>query len=197
MKNNSSLRKITVTAIMSALATALMYLEFPIPMLIPGFIKFDFSELPALITAFSFGPGWGVCVCLVKNLVKLLNTNSAGVGELSNFLLGAVFVFTAGLIYKTKKSRKFAFIGALIGAAIMAGISLFTNYYIVYPIYENFMPMESILGAYRAIYPNTKNLFQALLIFNVPFTFVKGMADTVITFGIYKKISPILKGNRI
>lgn len=193
---DNKLRKICITAIMSAFATALMYLEISVP-IIPDYIKLDFSDLPALITSFSFGPMWGVAVCLVKNLIKLLNTYTAGIGELSNFILSAVFVFIAGIVYKKGKNKKSAFIGAIVGAVAMAAISFPSNYFIVYPIYENLMSEDVILGTYRAIYPATKNLMQALLIFNVPFTFAKGIINTVITFIIYKKISPILKGKSI
>lgn len=193
MENKNNLRKICVTSIMAALSAALMFLEFSVPF-IPEFIKLDFSELPALITSFAFGPLWGVAVCLIKNLVKLLSTNTAGIGELANFILGAVFVFIAGVVYKRNKNKKSALIGTLIGAAAMAAVSFPSNYFIVYPIYENFMPLEAILGAYKLIYPGTKTLAQALLIFNVPFTFFKGIIDAVITFIIYKKISPIIKG---
>lgn len=194
--NKSKTRKICVTAIMAALATALMYLEISVP-IIPSFIKLDFSELPALITSFAFGPLWGVAVCLVKNLVKLLNTQTAGIGELANFFLGAVFVSISGIVYKKNKSKKSALIGAIIGALAMAAVSFPVNYFVVYPIYENFMPLEAILGMYRAIYPATKNLAHALVIFNIPFTFVKGLVDAAVTFVIYKKISPILKGKSI
>ena len=47
---------------------------------------------------------------------------------------------------------------------------------------------------YQAILPSVKSIFQSLLVFNLPFTFVKGMVDVLITFLIYKRISPILKG---
>ena len=53
------------------------------------------------------------------------------------------------------------------------------------------------MGLYQAIYPGVKNLWQALIVFNVPFTFIKGMLNTLITFVIYKKISPIIKGKDI
>lgn len=191
---NQSARKVAVTAVLAAMSSALMFLDFSIP-IIPSFIKLDFSELPALIASYALGPWYGVCVCLVKNLVNLLSTTTAGVGELSNFILGSVFVLFAGYIYKFKKNRTGALIGALAGAACMALISLFSNYYIVYPIYENFLPLEAILGMYRAIYPGVKNLWHALIVFNVPFTFVKGMLNTAIAFVVYKKISPIIKGN--
>ena len=100
-----NLRALIVMAIMSALGYVLMLLEFPLPMVIPSFIKFDFSELPAIITSFALGPVYGVGVCFFKNLLHLFNTTTACVGEASNFVLGSFFVFTAGLIYKKKKSR--------------------------------------------------------------------------------------------
>ena len=87
---------------MGALGFVLMLLEFPLPFIIPPFIKLDFSEIPAIITAYAFGPQYGILVCLIKNLAHLPFTGSAGVGELSNFVLGAVFVGVAGLFYRHK-----------------------------------------------------------------------------------------------
>ena len=178
---------------MAAIATILMYIEFPIPIM-PGFIKLDFSELPALLTSFALGPWYGALVCLLKNLIHLPVTSSSGVGELANFLIGICFVIPAGLVYQSHKSRKGALSGSIIGAVVMAVISFPINYFIVYPFYTNFMPMEAIVGAYQAILPSIKGLSDALLIFNVPFTFVKGMIDVVITFLVYKRLSPIIKG---
>ena len=183
--------KITVTALLSAIAFILQYIELPV-FFMPGFIKFDFSDLPALLAAFSLGPVYGVVTELIKNLVHLPVSNSAMIGELSNFILGAAFVFTAGLIYKKDRTRKGALLGSIIGAAVMAVVSLPINYYVVYPIYENFMPLENIIGAYQAILPRVKTLWQCLLVFNVPFTLLKSLVDVLITFLIYKKLSPIL-----
>ncbi|MDO4170398.1 MAG: ECF transporter S component [Lachnospiraceae bacterium] len=193
-KRRVNTRTIAMTGMLGALATILMFLEFPLPMIIPAFIKFDFSELPALLAAFSMGPLSGVFVCLIKNLINLLHTQTGGVGELSNFILGVCFVLPAGLIYKHKKTRKNALIGAILGAVLMSVISVFSNYYIVYPVYSNFMPMEAIIGAYQAINHNVKNLWDALIWFNMPFTFIKGLCSVLITFLIYKHVSPILKG---
>lgn len=191
--STSTVRKLTTTAIMAAIATILMYVEFPIPIM-PAFIKLDFSELPALLTSFALGPWYGALVCLLKNLIHLPVTQSSGVGELANFLIGICFVIPAGLIYQRVKTRKGALLGSLAGAVIMAVISFPINYFIVYPFYTNFMPMEGIIGAYQAILPSIKGLTDALLIFNVPFTFVKGLLDVIITFLIYKRLSPVIKG---
>ena len=191
--STSMVRKLTTTAVMAAIATILMYIEFPIPVM-PAFVKLDFSELPALLTSFALGPWYGALVCLLKNLIHLPVTSSSGVGELANFLIGIFFVIPAGAIYQKLKSRKGALIGSLAGALIMAAASFPINYFIVYPFYTNFMPMEDIIGAYQAILPGVKGLADALLIFNVPFTFCKGIIDMLITFLIYKRLSPVIKG---
>lgn len=192
----SSVRNLTVTAMLGAVASVLMFISFSVP-LMPSFIKLDFSELPALLAAFALGPWHGVAVCLIKNLVNVPFTTTGGVGELSNFLLGACFVIPAGLIYRRHKSRGAAIGGATLGALCMAVASVFTNYFVIYPIYaELFIPMETILDLYRAINPGVKNLWQALIFFNLPFTFVKGMCSVAIAFFIYKPLSLILKGRR-
>ncbi|MBQ9438696.1 MAG: ECF transporter S component [Lachnospiraceae bacterium] len=179
---------------LSAVAFVLMAIDFPVPFM-PPFIKMDLSEFPALIGSFALGPIYGIAICFIKNLLNfILRSSTGGVGELSNFLLGACFVGVSGLIYKYKKTRTGALVGSLAGAAAMAIFSVFSNYYLVYPIYTKFMPMEAILAAYQAINPAVENLWQALIWFNMPFTFVKGMLDVLLCFLIYKRLSPILKG---
>ena len=195
-KSLSYIRYITVTAIMAAVAAVLQLLEFPLPMLIPPFIKFDFSELPALISAFALGPVSGVTVCLIKNVVKLLTSQSGGIGELANFLIGACFVGVAGVIYKHNRTRKGALIACLAGSAAMAVLSLPINYYITYPFYSKFMPIDQIVRMYQEINPNVNGLVGCLIIFNIPFTFMKGVADSIITFAVYKYLSPVIKGRK-
>ncbi|MBQ4293798.1 MAG: ECF transporter S component [Lachnospiraceae bacterium] len=190
-----NLRYLTATAMLSAISFLLFFLQFSTP-ITPSFLKLDVSDLPALIGSFSMGPVAGVVICLVKNLLHLLMTTTGGVGELSNFILGAAFVLPAGLIYYRRKTKKTALIGSLVGAACMAAVSFPSNLFLVYPVYYNFMPKETILNMYQAILPAIKSIEQSLLIFNVPFTFVKGMLCVLITFLIYKRISPLIKGNR-
>lgn len=194
-KKTINVRYMTMTAMLSAVAFVLMFLEFNVPFM-PSFIKMDLSELPALIGAFAMGPASGVIICLIKNLLHLLMSTTGGVGELSNFILGALFVIPAGLMYKKKKGRKSALIGSLIGAVVMAVVSVFSNYFIVYPVYTAFMPMDTIISMYQAILPSADTLLKCLVIFNMPFTFVKGLINVIITFLIYKHISPIIKGTQ-
>ena len=195
-QNRLKIRKLTVTAMLAGVATVLMFVSFPIPFLMPPFIKLDFSELPALLAAFALGPIHGLMVCVVKCLVNLFFTTTAGVGEFSNLLLGALFVVPAGMVYSKFKSKKGAFWGALLGAIVMALASVATNYFIVYPAYSLVMPTEAILGMYQAIVPKIENLWQALVFFNMPFTFVKGMLSLCMAMLIYKPLAPILKGHK-
>ena len=198
MQNSTTkVRVLTGTAMLGAVAAVLMYLEFPIPIM-PAFVKLDVSELPALIASFAYGPVSGVLVCLIKNLIKLPSTSTAAVGELFNFVMGALFVGVAGIVYKRNKTRKGAIVGALLGALVMAVVSVPYNYFIVYPAYVVMyhLPLEAIIGMYQAINPNVDGLLTCLLVFNLPFTFVKGVLDAVLCFLIYKPLSPILHGRK-
>lgn len=198
MQNKTTnIRKLTGTAMLGAVAAVLMYMEFPIPIM-PSFIKLDVSELPALLAAYAYGPVSGIAVCLIKNLIKLPSTSTAAVGELFNFVMGALFVGVAGLIYKRNKTRKGAIVGALLGALVMAVVSVPYNYFIVYPAYVVMyhLPLDAIIGMYQAINPNVNGLLACLLVFNLPFTFVKGALDAVLCFLVYKPLSPILHGRK-
>ena len=191
--DRSRVHKLTITAMLSAVAFVLMFLDFPIPFLIPPFVKMDFSELPALLAAFSLGPVYGVVVCLVKNLVHFITmTTTGGAGEICNFLLGACFALPAGLIYQRMKTRRGALIGVLTGAVVMAVLSIPLNYYISYPVYTKFMPIDAIISMYQQIRPGVNGLMECLIIFNAPFTLLKGLLTTALCFLIYKPLSPLL-----
>lgn len=193
---HTRIRELTVTAMLCAVATILMFLDFSLPMVIPSFVKMDVSELPALLASFSLGPVYGIAVCLVKNILNVIfHGSTGGIGELCNFLIGASFVGTAGLIYRFHKTRKGAVIAALVGAVVMAVVSVPVNYFLSYPVYAAmFGGIDAIIAAYQELRPDTNGLMECLLVFNMPFTLVKGLLNAAICFLIYKPLSPILHG---
>ena len=194
-----STRKLVAVGILGAIGAVLMILNFNIPTIMPAFIKLDFSELPAIIATFAYGPIGGIMVCLVKNLLNfILASNTGGAGELSNFILGCAYVIPAGLIYKKNRTLKGAIISALVGSVTSGCISFFSNYFLIYPLFTLVLKcsMEAIVGMYTLIFPKITELWQALLYFNVPFTFIKCMLTSIITFLVYKRISPILRGKQ-
>ncbi len=191
-----STRKLVIIALMSAIAIVIYYFDFPVP-LMPSFIKLDLSNVVTLLAGFSLGPVEGVLVCLIKNAVHLLIKGlgtTMGIGDIFDFVTSAVFALTAGLIYKFNRTKKGAIIGCIAGALAMTAISLPLNYFIVYPIYfKAFGGEEAILGMYRELRASTGSIFEALCIFNLPFTLVKAALCALVTVVIYKPLSPIIK----
>lgn len=196
MKNKGYTRKIATTALFSAIAAILMMLNFPVPFM-PPYIKFDFSELPALLISFAYGPLWGMLVCLIKNIVNFPFSTASYVGVLSNFILGTLLVVPAGIIYKIRRTRSFAILGLICGTLAMGVVSIFTNYYIIFPFYQTMMPLNEIITSFSEINPAVSDLWDAIILFNFPFNLIKGAACSVITFIVYKKLSPVINGKRL
>lgn len=198
-KKSISTRKMVIIGMMTALATIVYYLDFPVPFM-PGFIKLDFSNVISLLTGFALGPVEGVIVCLLKDLIHVLIKGidtTMGIGDIFDFVTCAFFVIVAATIYKRHRTKKSAIAATLIGMLAFTIISLPLNYFIVYPIYFKAYGGEAaILGAYQQLMPSVKNIFSALCIFNLPFTFIKGLLCSIITIIIYKPLSPILKGKK-
>ena len=194
--------KITLTAVLSAAAFALMFIEFPVPFM-PPFIKFDISDLPALFASLFVGPFYGVIVELIKNILHILikGTTSAFIGELSNFLLGSVFVLTSGLICRKSAMKHKEIFATIIGALLMGLICVPINYFIVYPAYVKCynLPLEAIIEMYKNILdvimskPTNNVLLNCLVVFNFPFTLGKGLIDAIICIAVYKPISKAIK----
>lgn len=179
---------------LSATAFILMYLEFQVP-LFPGFLKLDFSDVPALVASFSMGPLYGVMVELIKNIIHATITQSGGIGEIANFSVGAIFVYTAGIIYQFNKTRKNALLSMVIATIVMAFTASLLNFYVFLPLYQKVMgwPMDAIIGMSKAANKNIVDV-KTLIAYGIfPFNVVKGIVLSLITLLIYKKISPALK----
>ncbi|MDR7869430.1 MAG: ECF transporter S component [Tissierellaceae bacterium] len=161
----------------------------------PPFLKIDLSDLPALIGSFSMGPMAGVLVQLVKNLLNLMLEGSmtGGVGELSNFLVGSVFVYTAGAVYHRNKTFKNAIIGLFFGIIVMTIFASVSNYFVVFPLYAKLMPMDQIIEMSAAVNKLVVDYKSMILYAVVPFNLLKGTIVSSITLLVYKKLSPILK----
>ena len=194
IKNKITTRLIASVAMCGAVSLVLMMLDFPLP-IAPSFVKFDFSDLPALICAFAFGPTAGALVELIKNLLHLFMTSTAGVGELSNFLLGCCLVIPAGVIYKRNRTRKGALIGMIVGTLCFGLVSLFSNYFIMFPFYINAMgfPLDAIIKMGTEISPIFNSEFKLIALCVVPFNLMKGVVISILTFLLYKRLRPILK----
>lgn len=193
-RTSEKVRWIAKTGVLAAAAIVLMYLEFPLP-LMPPFLKFDFAEVPALLGAFSMGPWSGLIIELIKNLTHLPASQTAFIGELSNFIVCGGFVFVAGAIYQIHKTKRMALVSMLVATVAMAIFGVLVNYYINLPFYAKSMGFDlgAIIGVTQAVGNSLVTDMKTLLFFVfVPFNLFKGAVVSLIVMAVYKKISPLL-----
>ncbi len=189
-------RKIVMIGMFSAISGILYCFDFALP-IAPSFYKLDFSELPALIAGFAFGPVAGVMVEFVKELVKLMikSTSTAFVGDLANFLIGCMLVLPASVIYQFHKSKNSARIGCAVGTIVMTLFGTWFNAVYLLPTFAKLygMPLDAIIGMGTAINPAVTNITTFVILMVAPINIIKGVGISVITMLIYKKLSPIIK----
>ena len=193
MKTKLSIRTMSSVAVLSAVAFVLAFFEFPVP-LSPSFARMDLSDFPALIGSFAFGPVAGILIELIKNLLGLFSSATGGIGELANFLMGASYVAAAGLIYKLHKTKKTALVGGIVGSIIMGIIAALANYFILLPLFEQFMPLEQLIASFGEKMPFIKTKLDVVIYNAFPFNLLKGLVITAVTMLVYKRIRPLLKG---
>lgn len=207
---NKKIRFLTITAILGALSAVFQLFEIPVPVLVPGFVKLDFSDLPAILATFLVSPLSGVIVCLIKNVIHIATSSSVGIGELANFLTSAACVLPAGIIYKLKPTKKTAVVAMLVGALISGVMSIFINYFITYPFYMSAFGLteEAIIGMYSEVVALQQSIFgisaapavtlwDALIWFNAPFTFIKFAVCSMVVFFIYKPLAKATKKSEV
>jgi len=192
-KSKMTTKHLVRIAVLSVIAYILMFLEFGLP-IFPGFLMLDFSDLPALIGAFAMGPMAGVMIQFVKAALHFITKSwSGGVGELANFIIGVFYVVPAALIYHYKRDRKHAIIGVAVGTVIMAVLGAVANYFVLIPMYSQFMPIDAIVAMGNVANSRIVDV-RTLVIYGVtPFNLFKGTMIAVLTLLLYKKISPLLK----
>ena len=194
-KNGLSIRIMTVTAVLSAVSFVLAFFEFPVP-LSPSFARMDLSDFPALIGAFAFGPMVGIMVELIKNLLQLISSSTGGIGELANFLMGASYVATAGWIYQRNKTKKTAIIAGIAGSVVMGIVAALANYFILLPLFEQFLPVDQLIASFSAFMPFIKTKADVVVFNALPFNLLKGLVISAFCMLVYKRLSPILKGTK-
>ncbi|PIE55161.1 MAG: ECF transporter S component [Dethiosulfovibrio peptidovorans] len=184
-------RQMVWTALLSALAALLMYLDMAVP-LFPSFLKMDLSDVPALIGAFIWGPGAGILIEAIKNGINTFTTTSAGIGQVANFIMGSALVLPAGFVYRRWHTKKGAVAGLILGTLSMAVIAAVANTWFLLPFYSRFIPLDKIVAMSHAVIPAITDLRSLVLYGVVPFNIFKGIIVSLATFALYKRISVLL-----
>lgn len=214
-KNNLSVQYLTRIAVLTALASILFMIEIPVV----AFYKLDLSNLPVLLGAFSMGPMAGVIILLLKSMIGMLHSTSMYVGELADFIMGAAYVLPAALIYRAgkrqpadiaisfnggasengnAKGRRSALIGMTVGTVVMIIVAVLVNWQIMIPFYMNAygMPMEAVVGMATKVLPFVDTEWKLLLFVTAPFNLLKGIVLSLLTYLMYKRLSPLLHVRR-
>ena len=188
-------RNLVMIAMFGAASAVLMYFDFATP-LAPGFMKFDFADLPAMLATFMLGPVEGLLVCALKLILKLIvkGSETAFVGEIANFVCGACYMLPAALVYHFKKGKKWAAISLIVGTLSVTVCAVFMNTFVMFPLYSKLygMPMEAIVGTGTAINSHIDSLFTMMLYSIVPFNLVKYGIVSFLTFILYKRLKRLL-----
>lgn len=195
VNQRGSAKVIAKVGVLSAVATVLMLFDFPL-WFAPNFYQLDFSEVPVLLGAFALGPVAGIAIEFVKILINFVlnGTDTGGIGELANFVVGCSFVIPAGYIYKHKKSFSTAIIAMLVGTLGLTIVGSIMNYYLLLPVYAAVYgaPIQAFIDMGNLLNPYITDLKTLVLYAVVPFNLFKGVIVSAITLLIYKRISPIL-----
>ena len=160
-------------AMLSALAFAVSYLEFPIFPAAP-FLQMDFSLVFVLLGGFLYGPVAAIVISGIKECLRLFTSGTAGVGELANFIVTVSFVVVPTLVYRFKKGLPVVIITLAVGCFLEIGVSLLTNRYINFPLFMG----EGAAAQFEL-------LWWYVLLFNL----IKSVAVSLVTVLLYKRIS--------
>ena len=172
-----SIQKLIYTAMLAAVAGVLMSLEFSVPMM-PPFYKVDFSDVPSVIAVFLMGPVSGICVEVIKLLIKLITvgTNTMYVGELANLIAAFLFVWPLWFLYqKLGANRKAAVEALLISIVIRTACACFINANITLPLYAKAMslPLDEVIRMVASVNPAVKDLNGFIILATIPFNVLK------------------------
>ena len=188
--NASAMFNLTRCGLLAAMAVILYYIEIPVV----AFYKLDLSTLPAILAGFAMGPVQGMAVVIIKNLVHLLGTSTAGVGEMADVLMSCAFVIPASLLYRRNKTRKGALQAMLVGSAAMTVAGVLVNYLILIPAYQVLMnlPLEVIIGMGQKVFGFIDSTLKLVIFITAPFNLLKAAVLSGTTYLLYKRVSPLL-----
>lgn len=193
-------RWLCITAICAAIATVLHMLDFPLLFLAPDFYRLDFSEVPVMLCGFYLGPAAVVLCEAVKILLKLLfkGTSTAFVGDFANFAVGCSLVLPAVIVYHLRKRQSSAIWGLCLGTVCLTVFGSFFNAVYLIPKFAQLygVPLDVIIAMGGKINSGITSLSSFVMLAVAPLNLIKGIAVSLLTLLLYKRIARPLFGIR-
>lgn len=175
-QKNKSIKLAKMAMLVAISIVLVMIIHFPVFPAV-AFLEYDPADIPILIGTFAFGPVAGVVLTIVTAFIQgfTVSAASGAYGVIMHIIATAALAGTAGLIYGRNKSKKSAIIGLVAGTAAMTAVMFFANM-IITPLFMG-IPLEGVM-----------KVMPFILLFNI----VKAGINSVVTFLLYKRISPFL-----
>lgn len=174
---NSKTKKITMIAMLSAMAYILMFISKIIPA-VEGFLQYDAKDVIITMGGFILGPVYAVIISVVVSVLEFFTISGTGpIGLLMNIISTTAFSYTASVIYKKSKKISGAFLSLGIATITLTAVMLLWNYYIT-PIYMK-IPREVIVPMLPTVF--------------LPFNLVKGLINSGFILFSYKPIVSALQ----
>ena len=177
MNPKMTTERLAKMAMLVALSIVLVFLiHFPIFPAVP-FLEYDPADIPILMGTFAFGPLAGILLTAVTAILQGVTVSAAsGVyGIIMHIIATSALVLTSGIIYSKEKTKKRAVIALICGTLAMTVIMIPANLFIT-PKFMG-MPLEGLMP-----------FMPWIILFNL----VKAGLNSLVTFLVYKKISPFL-----
>lgn len=199
-KRNVNLVKfITVTGIFGALATILYVLvpDFGLGFT-PPWLKVHLDEIAIFLVGYMYGPLSAVVVTLIKTLIKLPMTSTAGVGEIGDFFFTIVFVLPAVILYEKRRKLSSVFIGLGSSTLLQCIFAMIMNVYVLIPFYSALyhLPLETLEGMCSSIMPAIKGdnwVWLYALFMVLPMNLIKDAIVIVAVLLLYKRLHILIE----
>ncbi len=174
MGKTQNLKKISVTAVLCALAYICMFVfKFKV-----GFLTFDIKDALLAVVAFLYGPFYGIVSSALVATLEFVTVSDTGIyGLIMNALSSCTFAFVCGMFYKYRRTLTGAVFGSVSAVLAMTAVMLVANILIT-PYY---------MGVGRS---EVAAMIPTLLL---PFNLTKGIVNAAITMIIYKPVTTALK----
>ena len=197
-----NVKQMGVIAVFAALSVILYYFgKFNLPFF-PSWLDVQFSDVPAILVSFMYGPLSGVITIFVRFFCKLPGTMTVGVGELADLLIGLAMVIPTGLFYKKHRTLKGAFISIGIGMASGTFVGVVANWLILIPAYINLAhfpmaalvkTMDGIISGGNGVVVESNFMVYYLFVGVLPFNLFRYVLVFAITILLYKRLSMLIE----
>jgi riboflavin transporter FmnP len=179
MKQRTYIDRMVKLGMLTALSIILVYaIHFPI-FPAAAYLEYDMADVPILIGTFLYGPWWGLALTAVVSLLQwlLVSPQSLWVGAVMHFFATGSYVVAAGLLYARNKTRTTAIIGMGVGSVLQTLMMIPMN--LIFTVHFFGVPREAVI----ALLPTAI----------IPFNAIKTVANSIITFLLYKRVAKLLQ----